>query len=161
MIEDDRLVVDDTPLVEHVGMRAGRIGAPAQVNAGRPKMTGVSRLIMSAEAWSPQPQSETIGVARRCRRTAPFARRSWSPDSRRTLICPILSVPTPGVMRIRSAAVRSDPRATRAAYTVTSSRSDRGARFSKDHEKRQRPGTPEPGRLAEVPSRTDRAMRPT
>jgi hypothetical protein len=60
-----------------MGIRAGRIGAPARVNAGRPKMTGgLPRLIMSAEAWSSWPQSETIGVARRCRRTALFARRS-------------------------------------------------------------------------------------
>ena len=39
-VEDDRLVVQDAPLIEHVRVGADRIGAAAWIEAGGPEITG-------------------------------------------------------------------------------------------------------------------------
>ena len=76
MIENDRLVVNNPPSVEHVGICPGGIGASARIDTGRPKMTGGLQAHHVSRGMESLAQSETIGAARRYRRTIPFACRS-------------------------------------------------------------------------------------
>ena len=65
-VEDDRLVVDDAPLVEHMGVAADGEGPPARIHTGGPEMARrveAGHVGGGEQAVTPEPDDRVIAQA--------------------------------------------------------------------------------------------------